>query len=465
MTAKIVWPGHEERRLLARFYVALGLSRSLYLIYPFEFAYLYLIMDRPEWSVMPLMVMYATSLVVQLPTGAVADHWGRKAAVLTGAVLAAITYLAVPSASRLGGTAQLLAVCGAFAVIGLGQTLMMGAQEAWVVDNLNSQGREDLIEAFFARTYAVTSIGGVVSGSVAITLLLALPVDRALLDSLWYVTAAGFVAAAAVAIGIPEYRPDGIAGLDPALLPRMKSAFKTIFRVKSLLFLTLALFIANLGGSGADEAFPIALISTRIDARAIGPVSVAEDLLGAAAPLLALYLVSRFGVERLLSRLLLLSATAASALFAWRSPALIIALWIGLGFVDRMWDPVAMARLQEDIPSEHRAAIGSLVYQASGVAQLAGLGLLALLLGSHSSQLREATPDLVDAFTHRSSGTVPVPTGLLGLPIPELAILILVVVSVFAVPFVFMAGHARKNQEAALHDGRDEPVHPRDVRL
>ena len=453
MSVNVVWPSEEERRLVTRFYLSDGLSRALYLIYPFEFAYLYLVMDRPEWAVLPLMVMSGTSLVMQLPTGMVADRWGRKASVVVGGGLTSVTYAVVPWASRLDGTTQLLAICGAFAVTGLGETLMMGAQEAWVVDNLRSAGRSDLVEPFFARTYAVDSIGGVVAGTIALILLLGVRVDRLLLDSLWYVTAAGFLLSVAVAAGIHEERPDDAQDEDEAFLRRMWEVVKTVVRARSVLYLTLAVFIANLSGAGADEAFPIALITTGIDARALGPVTVVEDLFGVAAPLLALVIVRRVGAEQLLARSLLACGAAVTVLLFWRSSAVIIMLWVALGFVDRMWDPVAMARLQEDIPSEHRAAISSLVYQANGVAELVGLGLLAGLLGSRSAQLRNATPDLVSTFTERTSTAGAVPTGLFGLPVPDVAILLLVMVSVLAVPFVFMARRARRRTPAAPAGG------------
>jgi MFS family permease len=86
----LVWPAKDERRLLARFYLALGLSRALYLVAPFEFAYLFLVMERPEWSVLPLVVLSGTSLVMQLPAGVLADRRGRKVTVLVGGALAAL---------------------------------------------------------------------------------------------------------------------------------------------------------------------------------------------------------------------------------------------------------------------------------------------------------------------------------------------------------------------------------------
>lgn len=446
------WPGPEERKYLSRFYVAVGLSQALYIIYPFEFAYLYLVMERPEWSVLPLIIGSATSLIMQLPTGVIADKWGRKAAVLTGGSLSSLTFLAVPSAASLHGVNQLLGVSAAFAFIGLGQTLMMGAQEAWVVDNLYSVSRSDLVEAFFARTYSVTALGGVIAGGVAFALLVSFRVNETLLDFLWYGTAIGFFAALGVALKIHEYKDAShSSGDDPPLLPRMKSAVRILFHTKPLLYLTIAIFIANVSSAGADQAFPVSLLTKHLDARALAPLAILEDVFGIAAPLLSLALVRRYGSEKLLSRSLVLAGALVTVLFAYRSLAVVVVLLIALGFIDRMWDPVSLARLQDDIPSMHRAAINSLVYQSNGVAELAGLGLLGVLLGSKSSQLRAATPDLVEAFSGHTQTVQKVPTSLFGLPVPDLAILSLVLVGILAVPFIALSTRARR---------RPGPQHP-----
>jgi hypothetical protein len=107
-----------------------------------------------------------------------------------------------------------------------------------------------------------------------------------------------------------------------------------------------------------------------------------------------------------------------------------------------MWDPVALARIQRDIPSMHRATINSVVYQANGLAQIVGLAMLGLLLGRHSSALRESTPDLVEAFTGRAQPMPDVPTSLLGLPVPDLAIVLFVGAAILAVPFIVLARRA-----------------------
>lgn len=444
MRAGLVWPGPDERRLLSRFYLAVGLSRALYLIFPFEFAYLYLSMDRPEWAVLPLVAMSGTALVAQLPTGVVADRWSRKTTVLLGGALSAGTYVAVPFATRLDGTAQLVGVCSAFALVGLGETFMTGAQEAWVVDNLRHADREDLVETFFARTYTVTSLGGAIAGAIALALLLLVPVDRALLDLLWYTTAVGFLLAVTVALAIEEHRVESYPrrGRSGRLGGQGRDVLRVLVRTRPLLFLTVAIVIAALSGAAADEAFPVSLLTKGLDARALAPLGIADDLLGMAAPVLGLVLARRFGPEQLLARALVFAAAAVSVLFVTRTVAVVVVLFVVLGFVDRMWDPVSLARIQRDIPSEHRAALNSLVYQANGLAQLAGLALFGMLLGRHSEELRNVTPDLVDAFSGTSSPMADVPTGLFGLPVPDLAIVVFIFVGVLAVPFLVLARRA-----------------------
>lgn len=446
--AELLWPRRQERLLLGRFYLAVGVSRALYLIYPFEFAYLFLVMHRPEWAVLPLMAMSAAALATQVPTGAIADRWSRKGSVLIGGILSACTFASVPWAVRLAGDAQLLAACGAFAVGGIGETMMAGAQEAWVVDNLRSVGRDDLVDMFFARTYSVMAVGGVLAGLVALGMLLVARVDLGLLDLLWYAAATGFVVAVGVAATIPERRADPDSP-DPGLWLRTRAALALVGRRRPLLLLTLAMVIAALSAAGAEEAFPVSLLTKGLDARALAPLGIADDLFGVAAPMIGLALARRFGSGRVLSVSLIAAGCVVTVLFATRTIAIVLLLYLVLGPIDRMWDPVALARLQREIPSIYRATIGSISYQASGLAQLAGLGLFAVLLGSHSQQLRDATPDLIQAFSGQSHVSARVPAGLAGLPVPDVAIVVFVLAGVLAVPFIVAATRPRGGHSPA----------------
>lgn len=436
-----LWPGQQERALLGRFYMAQSISEILNVIFPFRFIYLFVVMDQPEWAVIPLLVEMATVLVMEIPTGVVADRWGRKISVISGGLVSALGWGLVPLAVSATGSNQLLFACLCFFLSGLGQTLVSGAQQAWVVDNLASAGRRDLVDSFFARMRSFASLGGVMAGSIALLILFSSEVTQTVLDWLWYLAALGLMLAIALVATIPEQRPQQ-SDDDPqsqVLWQHTLAGFRCIGRTRPLLMLAIAIVIATFSGSVADQAFDIALITRGLDARALAPLGIIDDLIGMVAPLIGVVLARRFGATRLLAVFLIIPAFAVLVFFLQPGLWAVVMLFLFLVFFDAVWDPVADAQMHDLIPSERRATIGSIINQASGVAMVAGIGLFALLLGGRSESLQAATPDLITAFSGGVSTRVDLPTGLFGLPIPDLAIMMFVLAGLGAVPFLMVA--------------------------
>jgi MFS family permease len=93
-------------------------------------------------------------VLFELPTGVVADSWGRRASYLLGAVtllLSTLLYLAMWKLR-----APMMGWAIASIVMGLGFTFFSGATEAWLVDALAFSGRRDDLEAVLARGQTVT---------------------------------------------------------------------------------------------------------------------------------------------------------------------------------------------------------------------------------------------------------------------------------------------------------------------
>ena len=437
------WPAHDERALLGRFYIAESLSEILNVVFPFRFVYLFLVMQRPEWAVIPLLVEMVTVLLMEIPTGVVADRWGRKLSVISGGLICALGWSLVPLAVGETGELQLVSVSLCFLFSGLGQTLVSGAEQAWVVDNLGSAGRRDLVDRYFARMRSFASLGGVVAGGLALLILLSSDVSRALLDLLWYLAAAGLLLAIALAATIPERRPAGSdeSGNRPrGVLLASLAGFRLIGRTRALLMLALAMMIATFSGAVVDEAFDIALVTRGLDARALAPLGILDDLIGMIAPLVGVVLARRLGANRLLALFLVLPAAAVLMFFAGPGLWPVILLALLLTFFDAVWDPVAEAQLHSLIPSSQRATIGSIVNQVSGMAMVAGLGVFAMLLGEHSAALQAATPDLLAAFSGGAATHVDVPASLFGLPVTDLAIVLFVVAGLAAAPLLLIGG-------------------------
>ena len=106
----------------------------------------------------------AGMVIFEVPTGALADTWGRRPSYLLGAatlLFSTLLYLAMWRAH-----APLWGWAIASILLGLGFTFFSGATEAWLVDALASSGYKESLEAVLARGQIVGG-AAMLTGSVA----------------------------------------------------------------------------------------------------------------------------------------------------------------------------------------------------------------------------------------------------------------------------------------------------------
>src|SRR5688572_10762071 len=106
----------------------------------------------------------AGMVIFEVPTGVVADTWGRRTSYLLGAVtllLSTLLYLAMWQAQ-----APLWGWAISSILIGLGFTFFSGATEAWLVDALAFTGFKESLESVLAKGQIVGG-GAMLTGSLA----------------------------------------------------------------------------------------------------------------------------------------------------------------------------------------------------------------------------------------------------------------------------------------------------------
>ena len=96
-------------------------------------------------------------VLFEVPTGIVADSWGRRASYLLGTVTLAVTTGIYLWLYYVQGPFWAWAISSA--LIGLGFTFFSGAVEAWLVDALRATGYAGPLDAVFARGQVVTGAG------------------------------------------------------------------------------------------------------------------------------------------------------------------------------------------------------------------------------------------------------------------------------------------------------------------
>ncbi len=106
----------------------------------------------------------AGMVLFEVPTGVVADTWGRRASYLLGALTLLVSTVIYILMWETGAPFWAWAAGSAF--IGLGFTFFSGAVEAWLVDALNATGFTGDLETVFARGQSVAG-AAMLTGSVA----------------------------------------------------------------------------------------------------------------------------------------------------------------------------------------------------------------------------------------------------------------------------------------------------------
>src|SRR5215217_166880 len=111
----------------------------------------------------------AGMVLFEVPTGVVADTWGRRASYLLGSVTLAVSTVLYWLAWQM--QAPFWAWAATSVLLGLGFTFFSGATEAWLVDALKFTGFKGNLESVFAKGQIVSGAamlsGSVVGGLVA----------------------------------------------------------------------------------------------------------------------------------------------------------------------------------------------------------------------------------------------------------------------------------------------------------
>ncbi|MDO8338599.1 MAG: MFS transporter [Microcella sp.] len=319
----------------------------------------------------------AGMVIFEIPTGVVADTWGRRASYLLGTVTLAVTTFAywVMWVQQ----APFWAWAIVSVLLGLGFTFFSGAVDAWLVDALRATDYRGALETVFGRAQVVAGVamltGSVAGGIIAQATDLGVPflvragvlvamlvIAAVLMRDLGFTPVRGATPMAAVRDVIRSSVRHGL-GRPPIRWLMIAAPFTTGVGIYA--FYALQPYLLELGGD--DGAYALAGLAAAV----ISGASIAG---GALAP------VVRRLVRRRTTLLLASAATSAAVLVAFffvRELWVAIALLAAWGIASSIGQPAQRAYLNDMIPSAQRATVlsfHSLLGSAGGVAIQPALG-------------------------------------------------------------------------------------------
>jgi MFS family permease len=332
----------------------------------------------------------AGQVIFEVPTGVLADTWGRRTSYLLGAatlLLSTLIYLLMWQT-----TAPFWGWAIASVLIGLGFTFFSGATEAWLVDALAFTGFDGNLESVFARGQTMTGIamltGSVLGGFLAQFTNLGMPyVIRSVLLGLTLV-------AAFFLMKDLGFTPKRGKGPIQEIRKVIRESIDNGWRNPPVRWLMLAAPFTTGIMIYAFYALQPYLLELYGDKTAFGIAGLAAAII-AGTEILGGLMVSR--VRHLFTRrthvLILTTAVsiASLALIGWTS-----SFWVAIGAVV-IWGvafsvsmPMRQAYLNGIIPSAQRATVISfdnLMGSAGGVVAQPALGRVADVAGYPASYL------------------------------------------------------------------------------
>lgn len=296
-------------------------------------------MEGPFWLAMVLL---------EVPTGAIADRFGRKTSLVTGAWVYAIAVLVFALA---GNYPLLFASYMAFA---LAMTLFSGADSALFYDSLKSVGRENDYQRLWGFAWAVQS------GAAAVAIFIAGPAAAwAGLQAPILFDAGIAVLAALLALSLAE-PPHHEAGTHQVgMVAGMVRAAKLTWHTRTL---RLVLFFGSFVTAGAvatDVLVQPFLRSHDISIGWFGPMLLAHSLAATVAALAANRVQNAMGWRSLLV-LLLATILVPLSLLAVLDTAWVFAAYLVLGAAAGLQEPILSDFMNRRVPSNLRATALSL---------------------------------------------------------------------------------------------------------
>jgi MFS family permease len=335
----------------------------------------------------------AGMVLFEVPTGIVADSWGRRASYLLGTVTLAVTTVLYVWLWRIEGPFWAWAVSSA--LLGLGFTFFSGATEAWLVDALRATGWSGSLDEVFARGQVFMGVGMLAGagggGYLAQVAGLAAP----------YLLRAGVLVLmfvlAAVLMRDLGFTPERGGGYRAEISRIAGRSVEYGLRVRPVRWLMLAAPFTGGAGIYVHYALQPYLLELWGDETAYGIAGLAAALLAAAQIVGGLVTprLRRAFARRTSVLLATLGLSVAAVLLIALIPGFwaVLALVVVWGLLGAAALPVRQAYLNGMIPSRERATIlsfDSLMTSTGGVVAQPALGRAADLWGYPASLLVSA---------------------------------------------------------------------------
>lgn len=364
-----------ELNLLWPFYLEGFLGTLLFIMIPFQVLYF----NSIGLSFLQIGILLAiwslSSFIFEIPTGAIADLYGRKFSVILSGICLTIIF------ALIFFTTNYYFLISLFLAGGASLTLSSGSYDAWIVDLLKTKKNKKIIHDYFIKRQSFYNLGFVFSG-----LLGALVVAKLDIGMIWIFSSLAFLVEAIVLLFAEENYKNKIhrTSIKKSYLQIWTQTKKSIrygYNHYVLFFLLLIGFIlAFMMSFQGFISWTSLLKNFNFPDLGFGYLWAFSAVLGVFAPFLSKRFVKRRKERKLFifnSILILLIGFA--VLISYKLSLLIFLFLLG-SFISDFERPVMLSYFHKFIPSKMRATIGSVEGMLLSLGRIISLPLAGFLV-------------------------------------------------------------------------------------
>ena len=335
-----------------------------------------------------------TSLLFEVPTGAIADLYGRKFSVLTGFALEGIGFIS------LFFIQEYSLMILAFGFLGMASTFSSGAKEAWVIDLVRSS-KKNLQKGYFTKSQSIDGTALILSGFIG-----AYAVKTFGLSIIWIATGisyflAFFILLLAKEKKIPNRTKDfSVIKITKNSLNSISYSRKHKILFSFLLAAALLIFASNLEGQLAWITF---LQDLGMQEYTFGYLWSAMAAMAVIAPLVASKLIKPKKERQTILLLIILGAITLLLVIFVNQMLPAIALLLTVGFFAHARRPAERIYFHRFVPSKLRASVGSvesMIISLTGIIAVPVAGLLVDHVGARYTIMSSAVVMLIAAIVY-----------------------------------------------------------------
>lgn len=297
--------------------------------------------------------MSLAGVLFEIPTGAVADIFGRKFSTILGLFLSGLAMISIMFFENF----YLLLFL--FFLVGMAGTLVSGADEAWIVDLLHHKKKKNLIHEFYSKRHSFMSVALLMAGIIG-----ALLVKKFGLGIIWPITGGSIILTSIIFLFGKEHfikKKQSIKKHTKKLLYHTKNSISYSLKHKAIsLILTASVIIMFMMIFAGDITWYPFLQDLGFQEHWFGYLFSAAFAFGIFIPYFTKPLIKKIGGYKkyLMAALSLMSLLLFLVGFI-NSLVLVIIIYILFMSMYDFYGPVREIFFQKFVPGKMRATIGS----------------------------------------------------------------------------------------------------------